>query len=75
MNEETFYNTIIHSKEWELWEKEVYRRLEEHVEKNSKIMTGCWDVDESRELGLISTGHWNDFITFIKTHGRTKHKG
>lgn len=62
---ETFYMTVITSPQWRAWEKEVARRMKEHAEKGSKLFTGVWDVDESRELDLLSQGHFQDFIKFI----------
>ena len=67
---ESFCQTIVSSPEWAAWEKEVARRMAEHSKKESEFYTGCWDVDESRELGLISKGHWAAFVDFIREQSR-----
>jgi len=63
---DTFHQTIIRSPEWSAWKEEVRKRLEKHVENNSKVFTGVWDVEESEECGWISAGHFKDFIRFIE---------
>ena len=59
----SFWATIIKSKEWEQWEKEISRRM--HNKKKSKIYTGCWDTDECRGCGHFSPEHWKEFIEFL----------
>lgn len=62
---QTFFRTIVDSKEWKSWEKEVARRFNYHIKKKSKVFKGCWDMDECLELGEISPAHWKDFIKYI----------
>jgi len=58
---------VFGSQEWKLWEQEVQKRMLRHSKKHSKIYHGCWDTAESMECGIISEGHWHDFIAFVKT--------
>jgi len=64
-NHDSFYKTVVGSPQWQLWEKEIARRMAAHNKKKSKIYTGCWDVDECLELGRISQDHWIDFCKYI----------
>jgi len=56
---ESFWATIVQSKEWYAWEREQRKRM------SRKNMEGCFDYDESRECNWISPNHWNEFIKFI----------
>ena len=58
-NEQDFYHTIIRSPQWEAWEKENDRRM--------TAGEYSFDTAESRDLGLISQEHFQEFIKFIKT--------
>lgn len=49
---ETFYDTIIASKEWQDWEKVAEER--------------GFDYAESKECGWLSPEHWRAFVDFIK---------
>lgn len=62
----SFWKVVVESKEWELWEKEVSRRMNRHNKNHSKIYKGVWDVDECRECGWISPEHFRDFLKFVK---------
>ena len=69
-NEQDFYHTIIRSPQWEAWEKEYKRRVIKNCEGslwNTDRQLKVFDIDESRDLGLISQEHWQEFIKFIKT--------
>lgn len=55
----SFWATVIESPQWDLWEKEVYRRF--HTESKE----GVWDVDECRECNWISPEHFQDFLKFL----------
>jgi hypothetical protein len=46
----------------------VARRMAEHSKKRHKVFAGCWDVDESRECGLISEAHLKDFFDFVRKY-------
>ena len=61
---DSFYSTVVASPEWKAWYKEMMKRMK----KASKTMNykGCYDIDESQECGVISKGHWAEFIKFIK---------
>ncbi len=68
---DTIYKTFFGSKEWQAWELEVAKRMHEQSENiDWKAYHGVWDVDEARELGIMSRGHFDDFIKFIKTSGQ-----
>jgi len=58
MENPTFYDTIIRSKQWQKWEKEQERRKEDDNWK------GVFDYDESRECGLLSSEHFESFMDF-----------
>lgn len=49
----SFWKTVIESKEWKLWEEE-----------QSKNPTR--DMAECEELGIMSAGHWKEFMKFIR---------
>ena len=59
---DSFYRTIVDSPEWKVWYKEMMRRME----VANKVMNykGCYDIDEAQECGVISPGHWKEFIRF-----------
>ena len=61
---DSFYRTIMDSIQWKEWVIEVRRRMDKHIENKSKRFTGCWDIDESMELGYISPAHFQDFLKF-----------
>ena len=63
----SFWLSIIKTPEWSAWEQEVSRRRNYHNKKKSKIYSGVWDVDESRECGWISVKHIKDFLKFLKS--------
>lgn len=65
-NHNSFWKTVVESSEWKLWEKEVHHRFHEHTIANSKVYTGCFDVDECRECGFISPEHFISFMEWIK---------
>lgn len=44
---------LLRSHEWEVW-----------VKKNEK--EPMFDVEETRELGIMSDKHWNAFVEFIR---------
>ena len=48
------------SVEWKNWEKEVARRMRTGKYK------GVYDVDECREIGVLSEKHWKSFVHFIR---------
>lgn len=56
----SFWKTIVESPQWEVWEKEVDRRL------HTPTMEGAFDVDESRECGWFSPEHFQAFLKFVK---------
>ena len=60
-----FYDTIVASPEWKAWYKEMMSRIREA----NKTMNykGCYDIDESQECGVISKGHWSEFVKFIRS--------
>lgn len=62
---DTLYKTFFNSPEWEAWEKEVAKRMHEQADIEATY-EGVWDVDEARELGCMSEGHFKDFIKFIR---------
>jgi len=62
--DESWYSTIVNSKEWGKWEKEQRKRFRNGEKFGYE---GCFDIDESRECGLMSENHWQSFISFIKT--------
>lgn len=64
---DTIYKTFFESKEWQAWELEVSIRFHKQYKKKVKQYKGVWDVDESRELGIMSRGHFDDFIAFVRT--------
>jgi len=69
-NEQDFYHTIIRSPQWEAWENEYKRRVIKNCEDdlwNTDKQLKVFDIDESRDLGLISQEHFQEFIKFIKT--------
>jgi len=58
MNYPTFYDTVIHSKEWKAWAEYLHKEaLEERLH---------FDIDESIECGWLSENHWNAFIEFTR---------
>ena len=61
---DTAYGTLFSSDEWLAWEKEVSKRM--HEQEGKEMMEGVWDVDEARELGCMSKGHWDDFIAWVR---------
>jgi len=62
----SFWKTICESPQWKLWYEEQNRRESEHNKKKSKIYTGCFDINESQDLGVISSAHFQEFISFCK---------
>jgi len=66
INRDTFWRTIVNSPQWKKWYDEQVKRFARHVRKNSKVFTGCFDVDECQECGIISPRHFQEFIKFIK---------
>ena len=50
----TYYETIVNSPIWQEWTKHQEEVME-------------WDVNESIETGWLSDGHWQAFISWIKT--------
>lgn len=49
----TFYDSVVHSPEWELWIKECEKTLD-------------FDVHESMECGWLSPKHFAAFLNFVK---------
>jgi len=67
-NEQDFYHTIIRSPQWEAWEKENdFNMLTNQYHSIDDYKHKVFDTAESRDLGLISQEHWQEFIKFIKT--------
>lgn len=58
-----FHQTIIHSKEWQAWEKEIKRRFDIRDFSFNNI----FDTDESRECDMFSPQHWKAFVEFIRS--------
>lgn len=53
---DSMWKSLTTSKEWNAW---------------YKYQTGDnqhYDVDECQELGIMSAGHWEDFIKFCKSN-------
>lgn len=65
-SDNTFYKTITSSPQWKAWEEEQKQRLHNHVVNNSKKYTGCYDMPEVMECGIISQEHFQDFLKFVK---------
>ena len=65
----SFWRTITNSKEWLAWEKENSKRM------NAKPMGNCFDVDECREVGIMSKEHWAEFIKFVSKKTFVKYNG
>ena len=59
------YNAIIKSEDWTKWEEYQWRLLSKHFKKKSKRYTGCWDVNETMEIGKMSRGHLIAFCKFL----------
>ena len=67
-NEQDFYHTIIRSPQWEAWEKENdFNMLTNQYHSIDDYKYKVFDTAESRDLGLISQEHFQEFIKFIKT--------
>ena len=49
----SFWRTIIRSKEWQKWKEYAQPRMR-------------YDFTECEELGMMSAGHWKDFIKFTR---------
>lgn len=58
----SFWATVTTSPQWSAWEKEQRRRF------SSEKLDGCYDYDECRECGVISAGHFQEFIKFVKDY-------
>ena len=56
----SFWQAIVRQPEWELWCKEVARRMQ-------KKLKNVYDVDECSECGWMSKEHAKAFLSFIKT--------
>lgn len=54
----SFWKTVIESKEWKAW-KEHNFKISEH---------GNYDWPECEELGIMSEGHWGEFVEFLKNY-------
>ena len=52
----SIHKTLVESPEWRKWYKYA---SENHL----------YDVDETMELGIMSEGHWKDFLKFVKECG------
>ena len=63
---DSFYWTITHSPQWKAWQQEQVKRLKNHIRNNSRKFTGCYDMPEVMECGLISQEHFQDFLKFVK---------
>ena len=58
MTNPTFYDTVVHSKEWKAWEEYLHQEaMQDRLH---------FDIDESIECGWLSENHWNAFIKFTK---------
>ena len=60
----SFWKTVTLSKEWAEWEKEQRKRFATDTKE------GCFDIDECRECGWISSSHWEEFVKFIEKKGK-----
>jgi len=58
--DESFYRTIIESKEWKEWEKHIDKLMEQGRYAET------FDYVESMECDLLSPEHWKAFVTFVK---------
>jgi outer membrane receptor for ferric coprogen and ferric-rhodotorulic acid len=56
----SFWKSIVTSKEWASWKKEIYNRMHRGDYKHS------FDVDECEEVNIISPEHWTAFCKFIR---------
>ena len=56
MKNPTFYQTVVHSKEWKAWTEYLHQEaLQDRLH---------FDIDESVECGWLSDRHWNAFMEF-----------
>ena len=58
----SFWRTVTLSPQWARWQVEQTKRF--HNWK--KIKKPCYDMDEVCELGVISQGHFQEFLKFIR---------
>lgn len=61
----SFWRTIVLSPQWKLWQEEQNKRM-----KTGRLVKGvwnksCYDMPEVEEGGIISPGHWQEFLKFI----------
>lgn len=61
----SFWRTIIMSDEWKLWQKEQSRRMSLLCKNKLPKKLGVYDMPECEEGGIMSLGHWKDFIKFL----------
>jgi len=59
------YKAIVRSKVWKKWDKEQDKRWKRHIRKKSKMFSGCWDMSETEEIGLMSREHLIDFVKWL----------
>lgn len=59
----SFWRTVTVSPQWEAWVAENSKRFN-HADGPTD---DCYDVDESTELGYISSAHFQSFLAFCKT--------
>jgi len=59
----TFYQTVIESLQWKLWEREQARRFNEGP--SGKTWEKVYDMAECMECGWISQNHFQDFLDFV----------
>ncbi len=65
----SYWKTVVESPQWKAWEKEVHKRVHDQLGKDR--MEGVYDIDECRECGFISAGHFQDFLKFIELEKNT----
>ena len=51
----SFWKTIIESKEWKDWK--LFNEL--------RVIKSKWDFSDCEELGILSPSHWHAFIRFL----------
>lgn len=63
LGKDSFYRTIMDSKEWKEWYKVQEGRL---AKQGKGRVEDTFDISESTECNLISPEHWSAFIKWIK---------
>lgn len=62
----SFWKTVIESPQWKKWSKEINRRMKIGKIVNNKFNKSVYDMSEVEELGIISPGHFQEFLKFCK---------